>query len=283
MTDGRDRARHRPLPGRSAAALAREMSELKAAVTSLQATLGPLPDQLAKIARATDAQRRRVDALGEAQAKLQERLQRLDERLRNREHHRLRALLGSLRGLAARLRPNVSSLELPPAPPAPPVSWILLGGRATSGARAVLVVLFGLPPSDQEAVIARVLASAASGEPPVVPVFLTDDSDFTVLRRHRALFEYLPFPPADRPGAGPRDWPLYLARRFALLCAKWQPVQVVAFGPAAARQLALWRTSPHLPDAAKELLAVTRPAPRIGLPAEAQVSSKNSTAPSSRS
>ena len=54
-----------------------------------------------------------------------------------------------------------------------------------------------------------------------------------------------------------RDWQLYAVRRFAGVCAKWQPVQVVAFGTLAARQLALWRASPQLPAAVKDLLAVT--------------------------
>jgi hypothetical protein len=50
------------------------------------------------------------------------------------------------------------------------------------------------------------------------------------------------------------DHELYAARRFALLCDKWKPSRIVAFGPAAAHHLGLWRWSPHVSPQVRELI-----------------------------
>lgn len=285
--------RGRPLVRQTDPELTRELAELRASVEELRALLRPLPDRVSGLAKGADAQRKRVDALSEAQTRAQELLVRLDARLALPRGPRHRALADRLRGLLRALRPTPVLTPAPPPPSAPPapaaqaLDWILSGPRTTPDTRAVLVALFGLDAGERETVVARILAATAERMPPLLPVFLTDDSDFTALRRHQARFEYLPLHAAERGQGRPRDWALYLVRRFALVCAKWQPVQVVAFGPRAARQLAEWRTSPQLPGAAKELLAVP-PGPGstsvAGLLARAdQPSSKKSTAPSSRS
>jgi hypothetical protein len=271
--------------------LTRELAQLRASVEELRTLLRPLPDRVSGLAKGADAQRKRVDALSEAQTRAQELLVRLDARLGPPPGPRHRVLADRLRSLLQGLRPAPATTPPPsPTPPAPTVQaldWILSGPRTTPDTRAVLVALFGLDAGERETVVARLLTAIGETAPPLLPVFLTDDSDFTALRRHQARFEYLPLRAAERGQGPPRDWPLYLARRFALICAKWQPLQVVAFGAHAARQLAEWRSSPQLPDTAKDLLVVppvTGSASVAGLLARAdQPSSKKSTAPSSRS
>lgn len=242
-----------------------DLVELRAAVASLRAELKPLQERLAGLAKNSDAQRKRLDAVAAAQERGQALLGQLEVRRSARQ------ATGPQR-LAARVRALLPRRDLPAPPPAqspaaaPPVDWVLAGGRLAPQTRSVLVALFGLEPAARELVVERLAASAAAAtDPPLVPVFVTDASDFTAMRRARAAFEHLPLQAGGRPGTPERDWQLYLIRRFAGMCAKWQPVQVVAFGTAASRQLAVWRASPQLPAAVKDLLAVTAEAP-LALP-----------------
>lgn len=257
--------------------LAHELAELRAAIASLQAELKPLPERVAGLAKISDAQRKRVDAVAAAQERAENLVTRQDDSLGARPGTGLKRFAARLRGLLPRdTRPP--SGESAAAEALPSVDWVLAGGRIAPGARAVLIALFGLEDQARETVVQRLTASAGDVDPAIVPVFVTESTDFAPMRRAGAAFEHLPLDGADRPGAPRRDWQLYLTRRFAGLCLKWQPVRVVAFGPVATRQLAAWRASPQLPDAVKGLLAVTdEPLP------DPQPSSKKSTAPSSRS
>ena len=154
-----------------------------------------------------------------------------------------------------------------PAPVAAKPNWVLAGGRASPQARAVMVALFGLSPAEIDGVVAKLAAvETDSGE--LVRVFLTDNNDFDPFRRRGLPFEYLPPSPPEKARRGQRDWSMYQLRRFALLCDKWQPVEVVGFGPAAAARLAAWQASPHLPNSVRQLLAVADDVPTRG-PAEA--------------
>lgn len=241
-----------------------DLAELRAAVASLQAELKPLQERLAGLAKSSDAQRKRLDAVAAAQERGHALLGQLEERQSARQ-------ASGFHRLAARARALLPRRDLPAPPPAQspataPVDWVLAGGRLAPHTRSVLVALFGLEPAARELVVERLAASAAAAtDPPLVPVFVTDASDFTAMRRARAAFEHLPLQAGERPDAPERDWQLYLIRRFAGMCAKWQPVQVVAFGTAASRQLAVWRASPQLPAAVKDLLAVTAEPP-LALP-----------------
>lgn len=253
------RLAHRVGARQSTAGLAEDLAALGAAVATLQAELKPLPERLAGLAKSGDAQRKRLDAVAAAQERSQVLMGRLEERLNSRPGLRLRQL-------ATRVRALLPRRDLPTPPPAPPpaalpIDWVLSGGRLAPGTRSVLIALFGLEPAARELVVERLTASAALAEPPLLPVFVTETSDFTPMRRARAAFEHLPLQAGERSDAPRRDWQLYLVRRFAGMCAKWQPVQVVAFGTAASRQLAVWRTSPHLPAQVKDLLAVTAEPP----------------------
>lgn len=261
--------------------LAHELAELRAAVASLQAELRPLPERVAGLAKISDAQRKRVDAVAAAQERAENMLIRQDGGLGARPDAGLKRLTARLRGLLPRgTRPPQPTGEAAAEAAAglPAVDWVLAGGRVAPEARAVLVALFGLEAQAREIVVQRLTASMGGADPAIVPVFVTESTDFAPMRRAGAAFEHLPLHGGDRPGAPRRDWQLYLTRRFAGLCLKWQPVRVVAFGPAAAGQLAAWRASPQLPDPVRDLLAVTdEPLP------DPQASSKKSTAPSSRS
>ena len=48
-----------------------------------------------------------------------------------------------------------------------------------------------------------------------------------------------------------------MLRRLALLRRKWQPVRIVAFGPAAARLLLQWKDSPFEDDSIQQVAAAT--------------------------
>ena len=91
-------------------------------------------------------------------------------------------------------------------------------------------------------------------------MYLTDSSAFDAFRSRGLPFEYLPPPPTGERGRQ-RDWSVYQTRRFALLCDKWQPVEVVSFGPAATARLAAWQASPHLPGSVKQLLPLPADGP----------------------
>lgn len=65
----------------------------------------------------------------------------------------------------------------------------------------------------------------------LIPVIFTDMSDFSVFRERRIVFEYFPPKSVQDALAPDRDWELYLRRRLALFEQKWQPVDIVAFGP----------------------------------------------------
>ncbi|CDX28963.1 hypothetical protein MPLA_1360025 [Mesorhizobium sp. ORS 3359] len=61
-------------------------------------------------------------------------------------------------------------------------------------------------------------------------IYLTDNSDFTIFRRHRVMFEYLPPLMEQRLHASDMPWQAYLRERWGLLLAKWRPRRVLAYG-----------------------------------------------------
>jgi hypothetical protein len=61
-------------------------------------------------------------------------------------------------------------------------------------------------------------------------VYVTDNSDFTVFRRHGVIFEYLPPLMEQRLHAADMPWQAYLSERWGLLLAKWRPRRVLAYG-----------------------------------------------------
>jgi hypothetical protein len=203
----------------------------------------PPPDP----AKALEPVRKRLDELA---GQAREQRQRLDELLRRLDGRRRRLWsLLPLRRLLARLQGPAATSEPPPAPP--PVS-ILTGAKRHGDGRTVLALVLGLPPEAQAELVARL--AAAPPFPGLVPVWVTDGLAFEPFRRHGTFFEHLPGA-KDRDG---RDWELYRIRRFAILCRKWQPVRVVAFGATARQWLARTADSPHAPP---DLAALIGPEP----------------------
>jgi hypothetical protein len=89
----------------------------------------------------------------------------------------------------------------------------------------------------------------------MMPLLLTDNDAFELLREHDIIFEYLP-PAEDRQQFDRHlSWNLYLQRRLAIIREKWQPARVIALGQVAADMLKLWQQSPFeeipLPAAVK--------------------------------
>ena len=153
----------------------------------------------------------------------------------------LGSLLGRRPGRPAEDQPSAA---LPPAP--------VLAGSPLAERRPILAVLWGLGDDSRLVVVDRIMAAAPLD---VLPVFVLDTTNFEPLRHRRALFEHLP-PAAERAARWPGlDWELYTARRFTLLCWKWQPLRVVGFGAAAHAQLAAWRRSPLLPPEVQGIVA----------------------------
>jgi GR25 family glycosyltransferase involved in LPS biosynthesis len=134
--------------------------------------------------------------------------------------------------------PLRSRFDLPPVVPL---------GAAHSGQEVVLALLVGAEPDLRERTIALLGRQLGGGK--AVPVVVTDHDDFDALRACRLPFEYLPSPArvAAR-GLQELAWDTYRLRRLALLRRKYQPLRIVAFGPAARELLEQWRRSPFEAD-----------------------------------
>jgi GR25 family glycosyltransferase involved in LPS biosynthesis len=89
------------------------------------------------------------------------------------------------------------------------------------------------------------------------PILVTDSDAFELFRARRLAFEYLPAPALRARLEPDLDWDLYVLRRLALLRRKWQPVRIVAFGPAAAQLLLQWKDSPFEDDSIHRVAAGT--------------------------
>jgi len=83
-------------------------------------------------------------------------------------------------------------------------------------------------------------------------IYLTDNSDFTIFRRHGVIFEYLPPLVEQRLHAADMPWQAYLREHWGLLLAKWRPRRVLAYGTTidsflAAAPTASVRNAPDMP------------------------------------
>lgn len=109
-------------------------------------------------------------------------------------------------------------------------------------AETIIAVVLGLEEDNLIRVLDLLKRGGAGLD--VVPVVLTDSTDFRLFRERRIVFEY--FPPREHqerfaPGL---NWSLYRLRRLALLRRKWQPLRIIAFGTNAGDVLNDWRHSP---------------------------------------
>ena len=243
-----------------------ELEAVSLSVEEVRARLEQVPGRLAHTAKTVDAQQKRLDALATALEKTRAALEATRSDLAAVGQAAARGpvarAVAALRSLRARARdaetPTVPGPAASDAPVKPKPNWVLAGGKVAPDARAVMVALFGLPPAEIEEVVAKLSAAALPGPGQLVRVYLTDSPAFDPFRARGLPFEYLPPPPTSGRSSH-RDWPVYQTRRFALLCDKWQPVEVVGLGPAATARLAAWRASPHLPDSVRQLLPLAGP------------------------
>jgi hypothetical protein len=98
--------------------------------------------------------------------------------------------------------------------------------RSVPGVPNVVLALFGKQHGEAKAAIDRVLAEQQADEP-FIPVFLTNDADFRLLREQRLVFEYFPFEldeaaPPPEPG-----WSSYFLQTVELTMRRWGVRQIV--------------------------------------------------------
>lgn len=231
--------------------------ELRELVTSLAAREGARHDDSQALVRTLATQTRKLDELTALQSDTLRRVVEVDRRAQATPRERLTEMLRSAREAArnglARLRagPKRDRSGPSPEPAAKPLAWILADAKP-GVERVVMVLLLGLTIEQQQVIVARLLVDEQLPLG-VAPLFVTSETEFEHFRAHRAYFERLSLTPLHR-AAEWRDHELYAARRFTLLCDKWKPLRVVAFGAAAAQQLEAWRASPHVAPAIRELL-----------------------------
>ena len=232
--------------------------ELRELVTSLAAREGARHDDSQALVRTLATQTRKLDELTALQSDALRRFVEVDQRSHATPRERLTRMLRSAGEIArnglARLRagPKVERAGTAPEPAEKPLAWILADAKPGGTERVVMVLLLGLTVEQQQVIVARLLVDEQLPLG-VAPVFVTSETEFEPFRAHRAYFERLSLAPANRTAEW-RDHELYAARRFTLLCDKWKPLRVVAFGAAAAQQLGAWRVSPHVAPAIRELL-----------------------------
>ncbi|MCB1885861.1 MAG: hypothetical protein KDG89_18065 [Geminicoccaceae bacterium] len=132
----------------------------------------------------------------------------------------------------------------PRAAPTPPSRFDVpaLRPKADAERPVLLVLLVGLDAAAVEPYLERLDAERQAGA--ALPILVTDLLDLAPFRARRLPVEYLPDPARQRRFAPDLDPGLYRLRRLHLWRRKWQPVRVLAFGPAARDLLARWRGSP---------------------------------------
>ena len=233
------------------------LTELRELVSDIAAQVGERHGDTQALAQTLASQAHKLDEITALQSVALRHLAEVNLDQRSRWPRRIAARLafaaGSMRrALTRRLRSPVSQEPLPlAAVPEKPLSWILAGAGQGEIERVVMVLLFGLTVEQQEIIVARLMDNQLP--PSVAPLFVTDRTEFATFRARRAYFERLLL--EARPSAARwRDQDLYAARRFSLLCDKWKPLRVIAFGAAAAEQLDAWRDSPHVTLAVRDLL-----------------------------
>ncbi len=106
----------------------------------------------------------------------------------------------------------------------------------------LIVILFGLDDEEIRKFLGPLRRDCAASN--MMPLILTDNDSFELLREHRLIFEYLP-PVEDRDRFDRRlNWDLYMQRRLAIIRRKWQPTRVIALGQLSTAMLRLWQQSP---------------------------------------
>jgi hypothetical protein len=92
----------------------------------------------------------------------------------------------------------------------------------------IIVTVLGVDPGLVDEIVATTKQKLPGKDDRLV--YVTDNSDFTVFRRHSVIFEYLPPLMEQRLHAADMPWQAYLSERWGLLLAKWRPRRVLAYG-----------------------------------------------------
>ncbi len=101
--------------------------------------------------------------------------------------------------------------------------------REDAPLRTLLVDLCGL--SWAEAAPHIQTGAEAARAKGMVPVFVTDLTEYSGLRAARVVYDVLPNAAALSRIDGDLDWHAYIRRRCALLEAKWRPSATIKLGP----------------------------------------------------
>ena len=114
--------------------------------------------------------------------------------------------------------------------------------RKVSPQSVLAVVAFGMDENELRSLLPVIERDSAEAN--MMPLILTDNDAFEILRERSMIFEYLP-PAEDRQRFSRKlNWDLYIQRRLSIIRKKWQPARVVALGQVASQTLRLWRDSP---------------------------------------
>ena len=102
------------------------------------------------------------------------------------------------------------------------------------------MLLFGVAEADLPRVLDSIEEVTATKN--VRPVIITSSERLDLIGRRKIAVEYVP-PCAGGLDGEERDWDLYLKHRFELLSRKWDPGDVLAYGPGSADVARIWRNA----------------------------------------
>ena len=146
-------------------------------------------------------------------------LARLVEEARLRLELRDSALGAALAATWPERRPEVPVLR-----PSPGLAAYAL--RNVPGIPKLVLALFGRSGDELKRTVERVIAQQQGAEP-FLPVFLTNDHDFTSFRDQRLAFEYFPFVLDEAATAPDPRWAAYFLDTLELSLRRWGVRQVV--------------------------------------------------------
>lgn len=119
---------------------------------------------------------------------------------------------------------------------------LVVNFKKASPQAVLAVVLFGLDESEIRNLLPVIARDCSASD--MMPLVLTDNDAFELLREQGMVFEYLP-PAEDREQFSRQlSWDLYIQRRLSIIRQKWQPTRIIALGQVAADTLRLWHESP---------------------------------------
>lgn len=95
-------------------------------------------------------------------------------------------------------------------------------------ASTIGISLLGVPPSDWSAIVAAITPVAKRER--LLPIFIVDDFQFSVLRRHKVIFEFMPSTRLRGRSSDELEWSIFQLRRLDRIKSKWAFRKIVRFG-----------------------------------------------------